>query len=99
MNEKRQYPRKRVSLSALFKGGKLALKRAQVRDISRSGIFILVDTPPEADEIVIVNLDSYEIGKDLSMKCRVVRSIPENGMGLEITTTTDDEHLREWLAK
>lgn len=98
MEERRKYPRRRAGCGALFKGGTQALERARLRDISRSGLFIETQLPANDGDVVIVNLDAYDLGKDLSMRCQVVRSIPGYGMGLKITTTTDDEFLREWLS-
>lgn len=99
MDERRKYPRRRVGCGALFKGGSQALEKARLRDISRSGLFIETQMPAPHGDVVIVNLDAYDLGKDLSMKCTVVRHIPGYGMGLEIASTTDDNFLREWLTR
>jgi hypothetical protein len=82
----------------LFKGGKQALERVRVRDVSRRGLFVETLDPPQKGEFVLVNLDSYDIGKDISMKCLVTRSIPNDGMGLMIDRTTDDEYFRDWVS-
>lgn len=99
MVENRKYPRKKVTFSALFKGGRQPLERVRVRDISRGGLFIEVDEPPRAGDVVIVNIDAYDFGKDLSLKCEVARSVSGHGMGLSILQTTDDQYLREWVAR
>ncbi|MCD6569732.1 MAG: PilZ domain-containing protein [Deltaproteobacteria bacterium] len=98
MDEKRKYPRKKVGAPVLYKGGKKALERARLRDISRNGLFIETASPPKPGEFVILNLDGRDIGKELNIKAKVVRSILGDGMGLTITTTTDDRFLRDWLS-
>lgn len=98
MEEKRKYPRKEVDFPVLYKGGDKALEKARVRDISRKGLFVEGASPPKPGEFVILNLDVRDMGKELNIKAKVARSIPGDGMGLEIITTTDDRFLRGWLS-
>jgi len=98
MEEKRKYPRKKISIPVLYKGGEEALARARLRDISRNGLFIEGISSPKPGEFVILNLDARDIGKELNIKAKVVRSIPGDGVGLEIITITDDKFLRGWLS-
>ncbi|MEN6474976.1 MAG: PilZ domain-containing protein [Syntrophaceae bacterium] len=97
MRERRRFPRKQVEYRALFRGGYLALGHAQVRDISEQGLFLETSYPAAIDDVVIVNFDHDELGKEVSMRCRVVRNIPRSGMGLEIMLSTDEVLLKDWL--
>ena len=97
MHERRRFPRKQVEYRALFKGGYLALGLAQVRDISEQGLFVETPYPAAINDVVIVNFDHDDLGKEVSMRCRVVRHIPRSGMGLEIMLNTDEQRLKYWL--
>ncbi|HQP30891.1 MAG TPA: PilZ domain-containing protein [Deltaproteobacteria bacterium] len=97
MHERRRFPRKQVEYRALFKGGYLALGLAQVRDISEQGLFVETPYPAPLNDMVIVNFDHDDLGKEISMRCRVVRHIPRAGMGLEIVLNTEDLQLKDWL--
>lgn len=99
MEERRRYPRKEAKVRALFRGGYLALGCAQLRDLSSKGLFVETPYPAALHDVVIVNLEEDGLGKELSMRCRVVRSIPRSGMGLEITLASDEALLETWLAK
>jgi hypothetical protein len=99
MEEKRKYPRRKLGCPALFKGGNQALETVRVRDICRGGIFVETQNPANHGETVIVNIDGYNLGRDLGIKGTVVRSVPEYGMGIQISSTTNDDHLREWLSR
>ncbi|HEY9161426.1 MAG TPA: PilZ domain-containing protein [Desulfomonilia bacterium] len=99
MEEKRKYPRRKLGCAALFKGGTQALENVRIRDISRGGIFVESQNPTCHGETVIINIDEYNIGRDLGIKGIVVRNIPEYGMGIQILSTTNDDYLREWLSR
>lgn len=99
MEEKRKYPRRKLGCPALFKGGTQALESVRVHDISRGGLFVETKNPADSGETVIINIDEYNIGKDVGIKGIVVRSIAEYGMGIQILSTTDDNYLREWLSR
>lgn len=99
MEEKRKYPRRKLGCAALFKGGTHALENVRIRDISRGGLFVESQNPTGLGETVIINIDEYNIGKDIGIKGIVVRSIPEYGMGIQILSTTNDDYLREWLSR
>ncbi len=99
MEEKRKYPRRKLGCTALFKGGTQALENVRIRDISRGGLFVESQNPTNHGETVIINIDEYNIGKDIGIKGIVVRNIPEYGMGIQILSTTNDDYLREWLSR
>jgi len=99
MHERRRFPRKQVEYRALFKGGYLALGLAQIRDISEQGLFVETPYPAAIHDVVIVNFDHDDLGKEVSMRCRVVRNIPRSGMGLEIMQNTDEQRLKSWLGR
>jgi hypothetical protein len=99
MEEKRKYPRRKLGCPALFKGGTQALETVRIRDICRGGIFVETQNPANHGETVLINIDEYHLGRDVAIKGIVVRSIPEYGMGIQISSTTNDDHLREWLSR
>jgi hypothetical protein len=99
MEEKRKYPRRKLVCPALLKGGTQALESVHVRDISRGGIFIETQNPAKYGETVLINIDQYYFGRDLGIKGTVVRSVPGYGMGIQISLTTNDYHLRDWLSR
>jgi Tfp pilus assembly protein PilZ len=99
MEEKRKYPRRKLCCSALFKGGTQALESVRIRDISRGGLFVETQNPANLGETVLINIDEYNIGRDVGIKGIVVRNIPEYGMGIQISSTTNDDYLREWLSR
>jgi hypothetical protein len=99
MEEKRKYPRRKLGCAALFKGGTQALENIRIRDISRGGLFVESMNPAGQGETVIINIDEYNIGRDIGIKGIVVRNIPEYGMGIQILSTTNDDYLREWLSR
>jgi len=99
MEEKRKYPRRKLGCTALFKGGTLACESVRIRDISRGGLFVETQNPAARGETVLVNIDEYNFGRDVGIKGIVVRHVPEYGMGIQISSTTNDDHLREWLSR
>jgi len=99
MEEKRKYPRRKLGCTALFKGGTMACENVRIRDVSMGGLFVETLNPVSHGETVLVNIDGYHLGKDVGIKGIVVRHVPEYGMGIQISSTTDDDHLREWLSR
>jgi len=98
MRERRRFPRKQVEYRALFRGGYLALGLAQVLDISEQGLFLETPYPAALNDVVIVNFDHDDLGKEVNLRCRVVRHVPRSGMGLEIMLNTDELLLKDWLS-
>jgi hypothetical protein len=60
-------------------------------------LFVETPYPAAIHEVVIVNFDHDDLGKELNLRCRVVRHIPRSGMGLEIMLNTDEFVLKDWL--
>ncbi len=70
-----------------------------IRDISRGGLFVETLNPADHGEYVLINIDGYHLGRDVGIKGKVVRSVPEHGMGIMISLTTNDDYLREWVSR
>jgi hypothetical protein len=99
MEERREYPRRKLNCPALFKGGIHACDSVRIRDISRGGLFVETLNPADYGENVLINIDWQHLFRDVSIKGKVVRSVPEYGMGIMITFTTSDDYLREWITR
>jgi hypothetical protein len=99
MEEKRKYPRRKLDCPALLKGGIQACANVRIRDISRGGLFVETLNPADQGENVLINIDGYHLGRDVGIKGKVVRHVPEYGMGILISMTTNDDYLREWVSR
>ena len=99
MEEKRKYPRRKLACPALFKGGTQACESVHIRDISRGGLFVETLNPADHGENVLINIDGYLLGRDVGIMGKVVRHVPEYGMGILISSTTNDDYLREWISR
>jgi len=81
-NDKRRNLRikTRAWVRAEYKG-----ETRQIRDLSTTGVFVRVESPAKLDSHVEIYLHSVRLAEPVKIGGVVRRSIPGNGMGIEVT--------------
>lgn len=81
--EMRRYSRKMLRIEARYQDKSGKVLKGIVRNISIGGIFIETPHPLERGEDVHLSLDAVDMGKVIDVEGKVVRYMPERGMGVE----------------
>lgn len=89
MEEQRLHKRARVDMKVAFRDDGFAYKMGRVNNISRGGMFISTDNPPqELEGYIIASLDAEEFGKIIWAQGRVIR---KTDTGIAVSFTRADE--------
>jgi Tfp pilus assembly protein PilZ len=81
--EKRRYSRKALRIEARYQDKNRRVLKGTVRNISIGGIYVETSRPLECGELVHISLDAKDVGRMIDVQGKVVRSIPDKGMGIE----------------
>ncbi|HNY65688.1 MAG TPA: PilZ domain-containing protein [Deltaproteobacteria bacterium] len=97
MEEQRSSKRVKVNIRVAYRDDGYAYKIGRVSNISRSGAFIVTETPPnDVNEYLTASLDVDDLGKIVWIQGRVIRKT-KNGMGV-VFTRTDAKGLDLYLS-
>ncbi len=97
MEEQRAHKRARVNMKVAYKDNGFAYRIGRVSNISRGGMFINTDDPPDDVEgYIIASLDAEEFGKIIWAQGRVVRKT-DNGIAI-LFSRADDRGLNTLLS-
>jgi predicted RNA-binding protein YlqC (UPF0109 family) len=92
MEEQRAYKRAKVNMKVAYRDNGYVYKMGRVIDISRGGMLILTDHPPDdLDGYLIASIDAEEFGKIIWVQGRIVRKT-ESGIAV-VFTRSDDKGL------
>ena len=92
MEEQRLHKRAQVEMKVAYRDNGLAYKMGRVTNISRGGMFISTQDPPqEVEGYIIASLDAEEFGKIIWTQGRVIRKT-DSGIAI-IFTRTDEKGL------
>ena len=79
----------RVEARYQDKSGKVL--KGIVRNISIGGVFIETSRPLERGELISLSLDAVDMGKVIDIGGKVVRQMPDRGMGIEFIDKENKE--------
>ena len=79
----------RVEARYQDKSGKVL--KGIVRNISIGGVFIETSRPLERGELISLSLDAMDVGKVIDVTGKVVRQMPDKGMGIEFIDKENKE--------
>lgn len=97
MDDHRAYKRVKVNIRVAFRGDGQAYKVGRVSNISRGGVFVITNHPPDAlGEYLTASLDVEDLGKIIWAQGRVVRKTAM-GMGVSFTRV-DNKGLDLYLS-
>lgn len=89
MEELRAHKRTRVDMKVAYRDNGYAYKVGTVRNISRGGMFVFTENPPDnVDGYVIASLDAADFGKIIWTQGRIIRKT-DSGMAVSFTRTDD----------
>jgi len=89
MEEQRAYKRTRVRMKVAYRDNDHAYKMGTVGDISRGGMFILTNEPPDTvDGYLLASIDAEEFGKIIWVQGRIIR---KNLSGVAVKFTRSDD--------
>jgi hypothetical protein len=89
MEEQRIHKRAKVDIRVAYRDNGLAYRMGRVSNISKGGMFISTDTPPDDIEgYVIASLDAEEFGKIIWTQGQVIR---KTDSGIAVVFTRIDE--------
>ena len=89
--EKRQYSRKPLKVEARYQDKSGKVLKGIVRNISIGGVFIETSRPLERGELISLSLDAVDMGKVIDIDGKVVRQMPDRGMGIEFIDKENKE--------
>ncbi|HQI01767.1 MAG TPA: PilZ domain-containing protein [Deltaproteobacteria bacterium] len=85
MEEMRAHKRASVNIKVAYRDNGFAYKMGRVINISRGGMYITTDTPPDnVDGYIIASLDVEEFGKIIWTHGRIIRKT-DKGMAVTFT--------------
>ncbi len=85
MEELRAHKRASVNIKIAYRDNDLAYKMGRVVNISRGGMFISTESPPDSvDSYIIASLDAEEFGKIIWTQGRITRKT-NSGMAVVFT--------------
>jgi len=88
MEELRAHKRAGVNIKIAYRDNGFAYKIGRVINISRGGMFVATDTPPDnVDGYIIASLDAEEFGKIIWTQGRIIR---KTGTGMAVAFTRID---------
>jgi len=81
--DKRRFTRKPLKIEARYQDKIGLVLKGTVRNISIGGVFIETPRPLERGETIHMTLDAVDVGRVIDVEGKVVRCVPEQGMGIE----------------
>jgi Tfp pilus assembly protein PilZ len=94
--QKREHSRKPLRVEARFQDKNEKVLKGVVRNISIGGVFIETPHPLERGELVRLSMDATDVGKVIDVAGKVVRQVPEMGMGIEFMDK-DNKDIRQLI--
>ena len=99
--ENRKYSRKPLRVEARYQDKSGKVLKGIVRNISIGGVLIETSRPLERGELVSLSLDAVDMGKVIDVVGKVVRQMPDKGMGIEFIDKENKDimHLIKTMRK
>jgi hypothetical protein len=91
VKEQRRYSRKRLRVRGCYQDRDGKVFKGIVQNISLGGVYIETPWPLDRGENINLSIDAGDVGKVIGVEGRVVRSMPEKGMGIEFTDQNNED--------
>ena len=91
MKEQRRYSRKRLRVRGCYQDRDGKVFKGIVQNISLGGVYIETPWPLDRGENINLSIDAGDVGKVIGVEGRVVRNMPEKGMGIEFTDQNNED--------